>query len=56
MMLTEGMFDYDLRVKKMSEADIDITVVSLTCPNVFWGDAKVSLRTAQLSNDEMATA
>ena len=30
-MLTEGMFDYDLRVKKMSEAGIDRYFVTCRC-------------------------
>ena len=32
-----AMFDWDLRVANMSECGVDIAVVSLTCPNVFWG-------------------
>jgi aminocarboxymuconate-semialdehyde decarboxylase len=31
------MFDYDLRLKTMNECGVDVCVVSLTCPNVFWG-------------------
>ena len=30
-------FDYDLRIKSMDKDDIDIAIVSLTSPNVFWG-------------------
>ena len=33
------MFDWELRVANMNKARIDIAVVSLTCPNVFWGGA-----------------
>ena len=32
-----GHFDYDLRIKKMDEARVDLAIISLTCPNVFWG-------------------
>ena len=56
MTLTEGMFDYDLRVSNMNKAKVDIAVVSLTCPNVFWGDAEISTRTARLMNEDMARA
>ncbi len=56
MTLTEGMFDYDLRVKNMNKARVDVAVVSLTCPNVFWGGAETSTRTAHLMNDDMAQA
>jgi aminocarboxymuconate-semialdehyde decarboxylase len=31
-------------------------VVSLTCPNVYWGSAKVSLQAAQGMNEELAKA
>jgi len=50
------MFDWELRVKNMSKAGVDIAVVSLTCPNVFWGGPQVSLQAARLMNDEMAKA
>ena len=51
-----AMFDYALRLKTMNECGVDICVVSLTCPNVFWGGPDVSLRAAQLMNDDMAAA
>ena len=51
-----AMFDYDLRVKNMSKARVDIAVVSLTCPNVYWGDAEVSLAAARIMNDDMCGA
>ncbi len=51
-----GHFDYDLRIKVMDEAGIDISVVSLTCPNVYWGSEDVSCMAAQESNDSMAEA
>ena len=47
-------FDYDLRVSRMDEFGIDLAVVSLTSPNVFWGSPEISAETARLSNDEMA--
>ncbi len=51
-----GHFDYDLRVKHMDAAGIDVSVVSLTCPNVYWGNEGVSCRAAIESNDTMAEA
>jgi aminocarboxymuconate-semialdehyde decarboxylase len=50
----KGHFDYDLRIKHMDEAGIDISVVSLTCPNVYWGDEEVSCRAAREANDTTA--
>ena len=49
-----AMFDWDLRVKNMSKARVDVAVVSLTCPNCFFGDRAVSLQAAQIVNDSMA--
>ena len=40
----KGHFDYDLRIKHMDEAGIDVSIVSLTCPNVYWGGEEVSCR------------
>jgi len=50
------MFDWDLRIKNMDRVGIDVAVVSLSCPNVYWGGEKVSLKAAQVMNDVMAKA
>jgi aminocarboxymuconate-semialdehyde decarboxylase len=34
------MFDWDLRIRNMDRAGIDRRVVSLTCPNCYWGSAR----------------
>jgi aminocarboxymuconate-semialdehyde decarboxylase len=54
MTLMPGMFDYDLRIQAMDAAGVDVAVVTLTSPNVYWGPAKVSLEAAKLINDDMA--
>jgi aminocarboxymuconate-semialdehyde decarboxylase len=54
MTLMPGMFDYDLRIKAMDEAGVDVAIVTLTSPNVYWGSPKVSLAVARLVNDDMA--
>jgi aminocarboxymuconate-semialdehyde decarboxylase len=54
MTLMPGMFDYDLRIEAMDVAGVDIAVVTLTSPNVYWGSPQVSLRAAKLVNDDMA--
>ena len=51
-----AMFDYALRIRNMNKAKIDISIVSLTCPNVYWGGADVSLKAAKIMNDDMAAA
>src|SRR5256885_1551017 len=54
MTLTPGMFDYEARIRAMDAAGVDIAIVTLTSPNVFWGSAKSSLEAAKLMNDDMA--
>jgi aminocarboxymuconate-semialdehyde decarboxylase len=54
MTLMPGMFDYELRIKAMDAAGVDIAVVTLTSPNVYWGSPEVSLQAAQLVNNDMA--
>lgn len=51
-----GHFDYRLRIEHMDAAGIDVSIVSLTCPNVYWGGEEVSCRAARESNDTMAHA
>jgi aminocarboxymuconate-semialdehyde decarboxylase len=48
--------DYELRLKHMDEARVDVAIVSLTAPNVFFGNAEVSTAAARLVNDDMAQA
>ena len=54
MTLMPGMFDYDLRIQAMDAAGVDIAIVTLTSPNVYWGSAAVSLQAAKLINDDMS--
>ena len=51
-----GHFDYGLRIKLMDKAGIDISVVSLTAPSVYWGTEEVSCLAAQEANDSTAEA
>jgi aminocarboxymuconate-semialdehyde decarboxylase len=52
----KGHFDWDLRIKHMDQAGIDVSVVSLTCPNVYWGGEEISVRAAREANDNVADA
>jgi aminocarboxymuconate-semialdehyde decarboxylase len=54
MTLFPGMWDYDLRIKKMDEAKVDLAIVSLTGPNAYGGGREVALKAAQMVNDSMA--
>ncbi len=51
-----GHWDYKLRIKEMDRARVDLAVISLTAPNVYFGGPGVSHRAAQVVNDEMADA
>ena len=51
-----AMFDYALRLKTMDAHGVDICVVSLTCPNCYWGGPEISLQAARIMNDDMAAA
>ncbi len=54
MTLFSGMWDYEERIKAMDDARVDLAIVSLTSPNVYWGDRATSLKAAQMVNDFMA--
>jgi aminocarboxymuconate-semialdehyde decarboxylase len=54
MTLFSGMWDYDERIRAMDAAKVDVAIVSLTSPNVYWGDRATSLKAAQMVNDSMA--
>jgi aminocarboxymuconate-semialdehyde decarboxylase len=51
-----AMFDYDLRIRTMNDVGVDVCIVSLTCPNCYWGGPEVSLEAARIMNDDMAAA
>jgi aminocarboxymuconate-semialdehyde decarboxylase len=48
--LMPEMFDYDLRLRAMDAAGVDIAVLSLTGPNVFWGTRETSIGAARIAN------
>jgi aminocarboxymuconate-semialdehyde decarboxylase len=52
----KGHFDWDLRIAHMDKAGIDVSVCSLTCPNVYWGGEAVSVQAAREANDNFAEA
>ena len=54
MTLMPGMFDYELRIRAMDEAGVDIAIVTLTSPNVYWGSPRISLEAAKGMNSDMA--
>lgn len=54
MTLTSQMWDYEARISDMDRAGVDLAIVSLTCPNAYFGDEATSIRAATMVNDSMA--
>lgn len=50
------MLDYDLRLKAMDAAGVDIALISLTAPNVYWGTRAESIAAARGINDDFRDA
>ena len=54
--LLPEFFDFDARIKAMNRHGVDICIISLAAPSVYWGTEEVSLKAAQIMNDEYAQA
>jgi aminocarboxymuconate-semialdehyde decarboxylase len=51
-----AMLDFDLRIQAMDEAGVDIALISLTAPNVYWGTRAQSAAAATSINDDFRDA
>ena len=54
--LAPNMFNWGERIERMDAAGVDIAVISLTAPNVYWGTLQQSVAAARIVNDEYAEA
>jgi aminocarboxymuconate-semialdehyde decarboxylase len=54
--MTPPMLDWDLRIKDMDAAKVDLALISLTAPNVYWGTRAQSVAAARSINDDFAAA
>lgn len=54
--IVPAMLDFDIRVKAMDEAGVDMALISLTAPSVFWGTRAQSASAARAINDDFAAA
>lgn len=54
--LAPNMTDFAMRIAAMDEAGVDMAIISLTCPNVFWSTRDISIQTCQMVNDDFAAA
>lgn len=53
MTLFPEMLDFDLRIRNMDRAGVDLAIVSLTCPSAYWGGEEVSAQAARIMNSLM---
>ena len=53
MTLMPEMWDYEARIRDMDKAGVDLAIVSLTCPNAYFGDEDISVCAATMVNDSM---
>jgi aminocarboxymuconate-semialdehyde decarboxylase len=54
--MTPPMLDWDLRIKDMDDARVDVALISLTAPNVYWGTRAQSVAAARSINDDYLAA
>jgi aminocarboxymuconate-semialdehyde decarboxylase len=54
--LVPSMLDYDLRIRNMDKAGVDVALISLTGPNVFWGTPSENMKAARAINDAFMAA
>jgi aminocarboxymuconate-semialdehyde decarboxylase len=54
--MTPPMLDWGLRIKDMDAAKVDVGLISLTAPNVYWGTRAQSVAAARSINDDFAAA
>lgn len=50
------MLDFDSRIAAMDAAGVDVALISLTAPNVYWGTRAQSAAAARAINDDFAAA
>ncbi len=55
-LLHPDLFERDKRIDDMDEAEVDMSILSLTTPGVLWGGEEFSTRAAVVSNDCLADA
>jgi len=54
--LEPAHFDFDLRVRNMKAAGVDLAIVTLSAPSAFWGGEATSTEAARIANDEFRAA
>ena len=52
--IEDEMLDYEKRIRDMNIAGVDLAIVSLTTPSVYWADKELAVKLSVSINDEMA--
>jgi aminocarboxymuconate-semialdehyde decarboxylase len=52
--LTEAMFDPEMRLRAMDEVGVSVEILSYTCPNCYWAEARAASLVARTMNDHLA--
>jgi len=56
MHVFDEMLDFDLRIKNLDKAKVDISIMSLTTPSTLFGDRNDSVTIARMMNDRFSQA
>ena len=54
MPIEDEMLDYEKRIIDMDLAGVDIAIISLTTPSVYWANKSQAINLSKIINDEMA--
>ena len=54
MPIEREMLDYEQRIKDMNSAGVDVAIVSLTTPSVYWAEKSEAITLSKIINEEMA--
>ncbi|HVV93677.1 MAG TPA: amidohydrolase family protein [Hyphomicrobiales bacterium] len=54
--VSPAMLDWDGRIRAMDKAGVDVAVISLTAPNVYWGGRAAGAAAARAVNQDFAAA
>jgi aminocarboxymuconate-semialdehyde decarboxylase len=54
--ISPAMLDFDIRIQAMDAAGVDVALISLTAPNVYWGNKQQSVAAARAINDDYRAA
>lgn len=54
--LEDPHFDYEVRIKSMNAAGVDMAIITMPAPSVFWGGPEHSLEAAVTANNAFAEA